>query len=326
MLCGHGVRWISAEIQPVEPALVCTSEGMSSMTSLNSSSVPRVLSIAGTDPSGGAGTAADLKSITAAGGYGMTVVTSLVAQNTHGVRDIHVPPTEFLTAQLQAVSDDVVIDALKTGMLGTVEIIETVTAWLDDQPPTVLVVDPVMVATSGDRLVDQQAEQAMIEFCARATVVTPNIDELAVLTGSEPAVDEAQALDQAAAWASDTGVSVVVKTGHLFSHWTTNTWVSPDGTRHPVYATRLQSTSTHGTGCSLSAALATRLGAGDSPGTALSWATQWLHEAIKHGEALHVGSGHGPVDHSYRARQLQGWTIEAPSDEAAQPTAVKGGS
>src|SRR5699024_8571175 len=153
---------------------------------------------------------------------------------------------------------------------------------LDDQPPTVLVVDPVMVATSGDRLVDQQAEQAMIEFCARATVVTPNIDELAVLTGSEPALDEAQALNQAAAWASDTGVSVVVKTGHLVSAWTTNTGGPPGGTRHSGYGTPLQSTGPHGTGCSLSAALATRLGAGDSPGTALSWATQWLHEAIKH--------------------------------------------
>ena len=288
--------------------------------------VPRVLSIAGTDPSGGAGTAADLKSITAAGGYGMTVVTSLVAQNTHGVREIHTPPTAFLTAQLQAVSDDVVIDAIKTGMLGTVEVIETVAAWLDDQPPAVLVVDPVMVATSGDRLVDQQAEQAMIEFCARATVVTPNIDELAVLTGCQPAADEAQALHQASGWASATGVSVVVKTGHLRSDWTTNTWVCPDGARHPVYATRLASTSTHGTGCSLSSALATRLGADDSPDTALSWATQWLHEAIDHGEALNVGSGHGPVDHSYRARQLQGWTSEAQSDEATLPTAVKGGS
>src|SRR5699024_4724758 len=251
---------------------------------------------------------------------------SLVAQNTHGVRDIHVPPTEFLTAQLQAVSDDVVIDALKTGMLGTVEIIETVAVWLDDQPPTVLVVDPVMVATSGDRLVDQQAEQAMIEFCARATVVTPNIDELAVLTGSEPARDGAQALNPAAAWAGHDGVLLVVLTALCFSPSTPKPRVSPDVARHPVYAARLRSARPHGTGCSLSAALATRLGAGDSPGTALSWATQWLHEAIKHGEALHVGSGHGPVDHSYRARKLQGWTIEAPSDEAAQPTAVKGGS
>ena len=293
------------------------------MTSLNSYPVPRVLSIAGTDPSGGAGTAADLKSITAAGGYGMTAVTSLVAQNTHGVRDIHTPPATFLTAQLQAVSDDVVIDAIKTGMLGTVEIIETVSAWLDDQPSTILVVDPVMVATSGDRLVDQHAEQAMLEFCARATVVTPNIEELAVLTGCEPATDEAQALDQASAWATDTGVSVVVKTGHLVSRWTTNTWVAPDGTRTPVYATRIESTSTHGTGCSLSSALATRLGAGDSPATALSWSTDWLHEAIKHGEALHVGSGHGPVDHSYRARRLQSWTAETPAGESDLPTLVQ---
>src|SRR5699024_4550354 len=160
--------------------------------------------------------------------------------------------------------------------------IETVAAWLDDQPPTVLVVDPVMVATSGDRLVDQQAEQAMIEFCARATVVTPNIDELAVLTGSEPALDEAQALNQAAAWASDTGVSVVVMTVRLFLHWTKNTLSSTASSRHPVYASRLQRTSTHGTVCSLSAALATRLCAGDIPATALSWATTWLHAAIKH--------------------------------------------
>src|SRR5699024_12424074 len=114
-----------------------------------------------------------------------------------------------------------------------------------------------MVATSGVRLVDQQAEQAMIEFCARATVVTPNIDELAVLTGSEPAVDEAQALDHAAAWASDTGVSVVVNTGHLLSHWTTNRWISSDRTCHPFYVARLPSTSTNGTGCSLTAALGT---------------------------------------------------------------------
>lgn len=293
----------------MEPDLVRTSEGMSLVTSLNIDVVPRVLSIAGTDPSGGAGTAADLKSITAAGGYGMAVVTSLVAQNTHGVRAIHTPPASFLTAQLQAVSDDVTIDAIKTGMLGTAEIIETVSSWLEDHPPQVLVVDPVMVATSGDRLVDQHAEQAMVEFCSRATVVTPNIGELAVLTGSDPAANESEAIAQASGWAAATGVSVIVKTGHLVSRWATNTWVGPEGLRTSAYATRLDSTSTHGTGCSLSSALATRLGAGDEPTTALSWATAWLHEAIKHGEALGVGSGQGPVDHSYRARRCM---IETP--------------
>lgn len=273
------------------------------MTSLNVNVVPRVLSIAGTDPSGGAGTAADLKSVTAAGGYGMAVVTSLVAQNTHGVRDIHTPPAAFLAAQLQAVSDDVTIEAIKTGMLGTVETIETVSAWLAEHPPPVLVVDPVMVATSGDRLVDHHAQQAMVEFCSRATIVTPNIGELAILTGSDPAASESEAIAQASGWAAATGVSVIVKTGHLTSRWATNTWVSPEGIRTSAYATRLDSTSTHGTGCSLSSALATRLGAGDSPTTAMSWATAWLHEAIKHGEALNVGSGQGPVDHSYRSRR-----------------------
>ncbi|MEV4901199.1 bifunctional hydroxymethylpyrimidine kinase/phosphomethylpyrimidine kinase [Citricoccus sp. NPDC055426] len=278
---------------------------MTSSCPTQHSSVPRVLSIAGTDPSGGAGTAADLKSITAAGGYGMSVVTTLVAQNTHGVRDLHVPPTDFLTAQLNAVSDDVTLDAVKTGMLGTVDIIATVTAWLDENPPNFLVVDPVMVATSGHRLLQPEAEQAMVSFCRRATVVTPNIDELAVLTGQPRAATEDQALEQAAAWSAETGVAVVVKTGHLDGTRVTNTWVGPDGTRIPAPSTRVDTTSTHGTGCSLSSALATRLGRGDTPEAALTWATGWLHEAILHGAALQVGSGHGPVDHAHRSRRLQ---------------------
>lgn len=271
-----------------------------------------MLSIAGTDPSGGAGTAADMKSITAAGGYGMTVITSLVAQNTRGVRDIHIPPTSFLEAQLCAVSDDVKIDAVKTGMLATSGIIATVSSWLDTNPPIVLVVDPVMVATSGDRLLDPDAEHAMAGFCRRATVVTPNIHELARLVGRPPATDETEALDQATRWAAGAGVSVVVKTGHLDSPLVTNTWVWPDGTRITVPSRRLHTTSTHGTGCSLASALATRLGRGDTPQAALAWATEWLHEAIAHGAALDVGFGHGPIDHSYRSRRLQAAASASP--------------
>ena len=266
--------------------------------------LPRVVSIAGTDPTGGAGTAADLKSITAAGGYGMAVVTAVVAQNTRGVRDIHVPPAEVLAAQLTAVSDDVELEAVKTGMLGTVEVIDTVAAWVAAHPPRVLVVDPVMVASSGDRLLEPEAEQAMIRFCARATVVTPNIDELAVLTGSPRASTEEEALAQATAWTARTGASVIVKTGHLEDREVTNTWVAPDGAQHRARSTRVDTTSTHGTGCSLAAALATRLGAGHSPAAALEWATAWLHEAIAHGASLQVGAGHGPVDHAHRARRL----------------------
>ena len=280
--------------------------------SSRTAAVPRVLSIAGTDPSGGAGTSADLKSITAAGGYGMSVVTALVAQNTHGVRSIHTPPTDFLTDQLRAVSDDVTLDAVKTGMLGTVETITAVEAWLDEHQPPVLVVDPVMVATSGDRLLEPEAEQAMVQFCRRATVVTPNIHELAVLTGEGPAETEDEALAQARRWSAQTGVAVVVKTGHLASRRVTNTWMAPDGTQTPVESTRLDTTSTHGTGCSLAAALATRLGRGDTPEAALTWATDWLHESIAHGAALQVGSGHGPVDHSHRARRLQAAGLATP--------------
>ena len=275
-------------------------------------SAPRVLSIAGTDPTGGAGTAADLKSITAAGGFGMAAVTAVVAQNTHGVSDIHVPPAQFLAAQLRAVSDDVELEAVKTGMLGTAEIIAAVANWLSAHPPRVLVVDPVMVATSGDRLLEPEAEQAMIRFCALATVVTPNIDELAVLTGEPRAHDEDEALAQAARWSEATGVAVVVKTGHLDSRAVTNTWIAADGTRHRVHSTRVDTTSTHGTGCSLAAALATRLGAGEDPATALAWVTDWLHEAILHGAELQVGSGNGPVDHAHRARRLAAAGSAAP--------------
>lgn len=309
---------------------------MSSVAPSYPARIPRVLSIAGTDPSGGAGTAADLKSITAAGGYGMSVVTALVAQNTRGVRDIHVPPVAFLDQQLRAVSDDVQIDAVKTGMLGTAAIIATVSAWLDEHPPQILVVDPVMVATSGDSLLEPDAEQAMIDFCARATVVTPNIEELARLAGTERAADEQEALAQARQWAARTGVAVVVKTGHLEAPQVTNTWVEPDGLEHRVDSARLSSTSTHGTGCSLASALATRLGGGGTPQAALTWATQWLHEAIAHGEALRVGTGHGPVDHSHRARRLQAagestpWlepgripaTLESPEDVPALAAVV----
>lgn len=275
-------------------------------------SAPRVLSIAGTDPTGGAGTAADLKSIAAAGGFGMAAVTAVVAQNTHGVSDIHVPPAQFLAAQLRAVSDDVELEAVKTGMLGTAEIIGAVANWLTAHPPRVLVVDPVMVATSGDRLLEPEAEQAMIRFCSLATVVTPNIDELAVLTGEPRAHDEGAALAQAARWSEATGVAVVVKTGHLDSRAVTNTWIAADGTRHRVHSTRVDTTSTHGTGCSLAAALATRLGAGEDPATALAWVTDWLHEAIAHGAALQVGSGNGPVDHAHRARRLAAAGSAAP--------------
>ena len=291
------------------------------------SRVPRVLSIAGTDPSGGAGIQADLKSITASGGYGMCVTTSLVAQNTCGVREVFTPPLEFLTAQLAAVFDDVTVDAVKIGMLGDADTIRTVRTWLSEHPVPVVVLDPVMIASSGDRLLQAEAEQALRDLVPLVDVITPNIPELAVLCQKEPAQTFDEAHEQAANLAASTGTTVIVKGGHLCGEDAGNTAVFPDGTCAHVRTPRLESRNTHGTGCSLSSSLATRLGvellrhtdaAESSEGEnnaltsedthrALQWSTRWLHESIAAGAGLQVGSGegHGPVDHAARARRLE---------------------
>ena len=294
-------------------------------TAVGTLNVPRVLSIAGTDPSGGAGIQADLKSITASGGYGMCVTTSLVAQNTCGVREVFTPPLEFLTAQLAAVFDDVTVDAVKIGMLGDADTIRTVRTWLSEHPVPVVVLDPVMIASSGDRLLQAEAEQALRDLVPLVDVITPNVPELAVLCQKEPAQTFDEAHEQAANLAADTGTTVIVKGGHLHGEDAGNTAVFPDGTCAHVRTPRLESRNTHGTGCSLSSSLATRLGvellqhteaaehAADQQLTsedthrALQWSTLWLHESIAAGAGLQVGSGegHGPVDHAARARRLE---------------------
>ncbi len=288
--------------------------------------VPRVLSIAGTDPSGGAGIQADLKSIAASGGYGMCVTTSLVAQNTCGVREVFTPPLEFLTAQLAAVFDDVTVDAVKIGMLGDADTIRTVRTWLSEHPVPLVVLDPVMIASSGDRLLQAEAEQALRDLVPLVNVITPNIPELAVLCEKEPAQTFDEAHEQAANLAAATGTTVIVKGGHLCGQDAGNTAVFPDGTCAHVRTPRLDSRNTHGTGCSLSSSLATRLGVellqhteaaehtaeqsvltSEDTHRALQWSTRWLHESIAAGAGLQVGSGegHGPVDHAARARRLE---------------------
>ena len=319
--------------QPTAPACAPTTNPVPGASASGASGapqtarVPRVLSIAGTDPSGGAGIQADLKSIAASGGYGMCVTTSLVAQNTCGVREVFTPPLEFLTAQLAAVFDDVTVDAVKIGMLGDADTIRTVRTWLSEHPVPVVVLDPVMIASSGDRLLQAEAEQALRDLVPLVDVITPNIPELAVLCEKEPAQTFDEAHEQAANLAAATGTTVIVKGGHLCGQDAGNTAVFPDGTCAHVRTPRLDSRNTHGTGCSLSSSLATRLGvellqhaeaaepAADQKNTltsddthrALQWSTRWLHESIAAGAGLQVGSGegHGPVDHAARARRLE---------------------
>ena len=262
---------------------------------------PRVLSIAGTDPTGGAGIQADLKSIAAFGGYGMAAVTALVAQNTLGVREVHVPPTAFLDAQLRAVSDDVEIDAVKIGMLGSAEVVATVDTWLAEVQPPIVVLDPVMIATSGDRLLDADAEQAVRTLCRRADLVTPNLPELAVLTDRPVATTWDDAIAQARTLAGRADTAVLVKGGHLDGDESPDAIVDTTGV-HPVSGRRVATRHTHGTGCSLSSAMATLAAHGLTWPAALERAKRWLTGALENAEALHVGRGNGPIDHLHELR------------------------
>lgn len=274
--------------------------------------IPRVLSIAGTDPTGGAGLQADLKTIGALGGYGMAVATALVAQNTRGVREVHVPPASFLRAQLEAVSDDVRIDAVKIGMLQSTEIIATVRAWLIASRPPAVVLDPVMVATSGDRLLDAAAEDALRDLCGAADLVTPNLAELAVLTGRPRAQTWEDAVAAAHALHEATGARVLLKGGHLDGASCPDAIIGPEGV-HEIDGARVQTRNTHGTGCSLSSAMATLRGAGASWPDALARAKEWLTGALRHADALEVGGGNGPIDHFHelRARTGAAWSMQA---------------
>lgn len=263
--------------------------------------IPRVLSIAGTDPTGGAGIQADLKSISAFGGFGMAAVTALVAQNTRGVREVHVPPTEFLRAQLRAVSDDVVIDAVKIGMLGSAEVVAVVSAWLAEVRPPVVVLDPVMIATSGDRLLDADAEAAVRDLCRLADLVTPNLPELAVLVDEPVATDWDTAVRQARSLATRTDAAILLKGGHLRSADSPDAIVDATGI-HPVPGRRVDTPHTHGTGCSLSSAMATLAAHGLDWSAALERAKPWLTGALEHASGLHVGRGNGPIDHFHELR------------------------
>lgn len=265
--------------------------------------IPRVLSIAGTDPTGGAGIQADLKSIAANGGYGMAVVTALVAQNTCGVRSVHTPPAAFLREQLDAVSDDVEIDAVKIGMLGDETTVAVVDEWLARIRTPLVVLDPVMVATSGDRLLDARAEDAVRRLIERCDLVTPNLSELAVLVREPIATTWAKALDQARRLSEASGAIVLAKGGHLAGDDCPDALVDvasrgrvPDGLAE-VAGIRAATRNTHGTGCSLSSAIATRQAQTGDWVRALTLSKAWLLDSLRSADELHVGRGNGPINH-----------------------------
>ena len=274
--------------------------------------VPNVLTIAGSDPSGGAGIQADLKTIQATGGYGMAAIAALTIQNTQGVAGVHVPPAAFLGEQLAALDADVRIDAVKIGMLADATVIDVVADWLAARrESTPVVLDPVMIATSGHRLLDAAAEAALTRLVGLADVITPNLPELAVLVGEPEAREWPEALAQAQRLAARHEVLVYAKGGHLPGDRSPDALVGSAGVLAAFDGTRIDTASTHGTGCSLSSAIAS-IRAGDRTALAddVRWAwsarlaREWLRGAIAAADGLEVGSdgGHGPVDHAYALR------------------------
>ncbi|MDS0295593.1 bifunctional hydroxymethylpyrimidine kinase/phosphomethylpyrimidine kinase [Halogeometricum luteum] len=242
---------------------------------------PYALTIASSDSGGGAGIQADLKTMTRLGVYGGSVVVGVTAQNTAGVRSTHVLPTEEVRAQFEAVNDDFDIGAVKLGMLATAEAVETVDDCLDgvDAP---VVIDPVMVATSGDRLLEADAVDAYTELFSHATLVTPNADETEELTGEWPDSEAARAAaaDRFFEWGAD---AVLFKGGHVEDESgngeVRDVLVTPDGTE-TFASERIETDVTHGSGCTLSSAVAARLARGDDLSAAVERGTAFVRAAI----------------------------------------------
>jgi hydroxymethylpyrimidine/phosphomethylpyrimidine kinase len=275
----------AAEITPVEPDPVRTGEG-------SAVSVPRCLTIAGSDSGGGAGIQADLKAFAAAGCHGMSAIVALTAQNTTGVTAVHEVPTEFVTAQLEAVFDDIGVDAVKTGMLFSREVIEAVVDYLADVPVP-LVVDPVMIASSGAKLLQDDAVDALVaRLFTLATVVTPNLHEARVLASRVRGTVPRSRAELAVA-IHELGAPAVVVTGghgeeavdHLF-----------DGADHvEIPVERYRVAATHGAGCTHSATLAALLAHGYPLVEAARGAAAAAASSVRNG-LVEIGHGEGPVD------------------------------
>lgn len=257
--------------------------------------IPNILSIAGSDPSGGAGVQADIKAISANGGYAMAAITALTAQNTQGVFGVEVIPPDFVAAQITAIRADIRVDAVKIGMLGGEAIIRTVADALSGLTAPI-VLDPVMVAKSGDRLLQASAVAALRAVLAMATVITPNLPEAADLLGVPEALSRAEMQAQAHALLALGAQAVMLKGGHLPGDDCPDLLASAAGEiwlPGPRHATR----KTHGTGCTLSSAMATFLGHGLSLPEAATCAKAYVARAIATADALTVGMGHGPTHH-----------------------------
>ena len=256
-----------------------------------------VLTIAGSDSSGGAGIQADLKTISACGGYGMSAITAITAQNTVGVQAIEGLSPAIVKAQIRSIIDDIGVDAIKIGMLHTPGITRAVADMLVELPQVKLILDPVMVATSGDRLLQEEAINALIELLIpKAHLITPNVPEAEILYGKSISAGEMETA--AGELAKIHGVSFLLKGGHIAGSELVDLFYNAEQEKIYRFASeRIETKNTHGTGCSLSSAIATYYAKGVSLTEAVSQGVDFIKKAIQAGKAYEIGKGSGPVHH-----------------------------
>jgi hydroxymethylpyrimidine/phosphomethylpyrimidine kinase len=262
--------------------------------------MPIALTIAGSDSSGGAGIQADLKTFAALGVYGASVLTALTAQNTNGVSAIHQLPSDFVTAQIDAVFSDLDVKAVKIGMVAQLATIDAIVAGLARWAPEHVVLDPVMVATSGDRLLASDAVEGLrTKLIPRASLITPNLPEAATLLDEAVAASETAIESQGKRLLAMGCRAVLIKGGHGQGTESIDYLVSGSGAVR-LAAPRVATKNTHGTGCSLSSAIAAGLAKGEEMETAVRHAKAWVSVAIAAADRLGVGHGHGPIHHFHR--------------------------
>jgi hydroxymethylpyrimidine/phosphomethylpyrimidine kinase len=261
---------------------------------------PVALTIAGSDSSGGAGIQADLKTFAALGVYGASVITALTAQNTSGVSGIHQVPAEFVAAQIDAVFSDLDVGAVKIGMVAQPAVIDAIVAGLKRWSPKHVVLDPVMVATSGDRLLAVEAVEALrTRLIPLASLITPNLPEAAALLDEPVAMDEAAVEKQGERLLAMGCRAVLIKGGHGEGPESIDHLIDSSATL-ALAAPRIATRNTHGTGCSLSSAIAAGLARGESMESAVRHAKAWISAAIAAADRFSVGHGHGPIHHFHK--------------------------
>lgn len=302
------------------------------MNSVNVNSVkhspPVALTIAGSDSGGGAGIQADLKTFAAFGVFGCSAITALTAQNTQGVQGVHPVPAEFVVEQIHSVMNDFSVNAIKTGMLANAEIIRALVSLFEsfhfkssdfktsDRPAgPALVIDPVMLATSGDRLLEREAESLLIhQLLPQATLITPNLPEAAALLSAPIAENEAQCWHQAEQLLALGPKAVLLKGGHGTGAEATDRLLLADGQRVTFSRPRLTTHNSHGSGCTLGAAITAGLARGADLVSAVENAKDYLHQALASGARWHLGQGAGPLNHFYHLRAF------APIQESPIPS------